>query len=191
MIADRELTLLLNQFTADSKDQLQPLLPVIYEELKQRASQYMRRERADHTLNTTALVHESYLKLMAGPERQWQSRGHFFSVASVIMRHIIIDYARQHVTDKRGGGDRPIALDLAGPVVSSERAEELLALDEALEQLSKVNARAARVVQCRYFAGLTNEETAEALCISAVTVRRDWALAAAWLKRRVGESDRV
>jgi RNA polymerase sigma-70 factor, ECF subfamily len=190
-MSDHELTRLLNQLADDSREQLQPLLPVIYKELKQRASQHMRRERADHTLNTTALVHESYLKLMARPEQQWQSRGHFFAVASVVMRHIIIDHARQHLANKRGGADRPVSLDLAGPMISPERAEELLELDEALEQLTRVNDRAARVVQCRYFAGLTHEETAEALRVSVITVRRDWALAAAWLKRRMGQSDRA
>ncbi len=187
MSEDRELTVLLNRLGNSRDPSAQRLLPLVYGELKMRASSYLRREREDHTLDTTALVHESYLKLAGPSAQQWQSRGHFFAMASVVMRHIIIDHARGHLAGKRGGGQRPLDLDSIEPLMGPERAGELLALDEALDQLAGVNRRAAEVVQCKFFAGLTNEETAEALGVAPVTVRRDWNLAAAWLKRRMSE----
>ena len=141
-------------------------------------------EPAGHTLNTTALVHEAYLRLVDQTRAQWEDRAHFFAIASQAMRRILIDYARRHSAARRGGVDGaapvPISLD-AEELSVAERAETLLALDEALERLAQVDARLARVVECRFFAGLTEEETAHALRISIRTVAREWALAKGWL----------
>ena len=157
------------------------LLPLVYEELRVLAHRYLRRERADHTLNTTALVHEAYLTLV-GKQTPWENRNHFFAVAAHAMRHILIDYARRRNREKRGGGVQNIPLDKA-IVFSEDRMEDLLALDQALQQLEQKEQRLGRIVECRYFAGLTIAETAEALEISPATVKRDWLVAKAWLKK--------
>ena len=157
------------------------LLPLVYEELRVLAHRYLRRERADHTLNTTALVHEAYLNLV-GKQTPWENRNHFFAVAAHAMRHILIDYARRRNREKRGGGVQNIPLDKA-IVFSEDRMEDLLALDLALQQLEQKEQRLGRIVECRYFAGLTIAETAEALEISPATVKRDWLVAKAWLKK--------
>ena len=163
---------------------LDQLMPLVYEQLRRMAHRQLGAEPTGHTLNTTALVHEAYLKLVDQTRAQWEDRAHFFAIASQAMRRILIDYARRHSAARRGGVDGaapvPISLDAVELSVAA-RAETLLALDEALERLAQVDARLARVVECRFFAGLTEEETAHALGISIRTVAREWALAKGWL----------
>jgi RNA polymerase sigma-70 factor (ECF subfamily) len=153
-------------------------------ELRQLARRYMSRERPGHTLQTTALVNEAYLRLVDQREVRWQNRAHFFGIAARMMRRILIDHARRKRFEKRGGGAAHVALDEAA-VVSDERAAELVALDEALAVLSKVDERKGRVVELRYFGGLSVEETAEVLHVSPDTVTRDWRRAKAFLRREL------
>jgi RNA polymerase sigma factor (TIGR02999 family) len=153
----------------------------VYEELQRLARHHLRNERDGHTLNTTALVHETYLKLV-DQSVSWQNRRHFFAVASLAMRRILVNYARDRVRLKRGGGQVKLSLDDAPTLAAEDRAEELLALDEALTRLASINERAAKVVECRFFGGLTIEETADILQISATTVKYDWRLAKTWLR---------
>jgi RNA polymerase sigma factor (TIGR02999 family) len=173
---------------------MRQLFPLVYGELRRVAHRQLGAEPAGHTLSTTAVVHEAYLKLAGQPRAQWRDRGQFFAVAAVAMRRILVDYARRHRAARRGGGRQPLALDaldvdtaVAGQpgaevqVAATERAETLIALDEALERLAGLNERLSRVVECRFFAGLTEEETAAALAVTARTVRRDWVKAKAWL----------
>jgi RNA polymerase sigma factor (TIGR02999 family) len=153
----------------------------VYDELRWRAKHFMADERRGNTLQTTALIHEAFLQLVIEDRKaQWQSRSHFFAVAARIMRHVLVDYARRKCADKRGGGIPAAPLEDAAEV-SLERPAELVALDDALSTLKTLNERASRVVELRYFAGLTIEETAEALGIATVTVKRDWDHAKAWL----------
>jgi RNA polymerase sigma factor (TIGR02999 family) len=166
-------------------DAMDRLAPLVYEQLKLIARRQLRAEPAGHTLSTTALVHEAYLKLVDQTRAEWQDRGHFFAVASGAMRRILVDYARRYRAERRGGGDdgmpvRPIPLDDA-EIPVAERAEALVALDEALERLARFDDRQARVVECRFFGGLTEEETATALGISQRTVAREWVTAKGWL----------
>jgi RNA polymerase sigma factor (TIGR02999 family) len=158
------------------------LFAVVYDELRRVAHGQRIRWQDDATLNTTALVHETYLKLVGNSSQDWRDRAHFFAVAAQAMRHILVNYAERRVAAKRGGGAVHISLDEANPV-PIEAAEELLALDEALQALARENARQAQVVECRFFGGLGIRETADALGISSATVERDWAAASAWLRR--------
>ena len=164
-----------------SREALDQLLPYVYDELHRQASRYLRRERSDHTLQTTALIHEAYLKLIDQREVEWQNRAHFFAVAAQAMRRILVDYARTRKREKRGGDDVKLQLDEAVNVSGGEKSIDLVALDEALTRLSKFDERQARVVELRYFSGMTEEETAEVLGTSPATVRRDWNMAKAWL----------
>src|SRR5574341_1206505 len=148
------------------------------------AKRYMSRQREGHTLQTTALIHEAFLKLVDQSEKHFQNRAHFFGVAAQAMRHILVDYARSRGYAKRGGGAAPVPLDEAA-VVSGERAAELVALDDALKALAKVDPRKSRVVEMRYFGGLSVEETAEVLKVSVDMVMRDWRLAKTWLLREL------
>jgi RNA polymerase sigma-70 factor, ECF subfamily len=185
--ADREqrsFTDLLLQIRSGDGDAMTRLFPLVYEELRRLAHWQLQGEREDHTLNTGALVHETYLKLVDQPRVHWQDRGHFLRVAAWAMRRILVDYARRHRALRRGGGLKPIALEEEAAV--AERSDTLLALDEALERLASQNERLSRVVECRYFAGLTEEETAEALGVTPRTVQRDWAKARGWLLRELG-----
>lgn len=166
-------------------DAMDRLAPLVYEQLKRIAHRQLRAEPVGHTLSTTALVHEAYLKLVDQTRAEWQDRGHFYAVASGAMRRILMDYARRYRAARRGGGDngrvlRPVALDEADIPVA-ERADALVALDEALERLARFDGRQARVVECRFFGGLTEEETAAALGISQRTVAREWVTARGWL----------
>ena len=161
-------------------------MPLLYEELRRLAHHHLRHERDGHTLGTTALVHEAYLNLVGQIETPLNSRLHFFAIASRVMRRVLIWYARRRTAAKRGGGVPALALDDVA-VLAADRADELLALDEALGRLEALDARACRVVECRYFGGLSVPETAEVLGISAATVKRDWQAARAFLRRSLQE----
>ena len=183
-----EVTELLLAWSAGDQGALDRLVPLVYAELHRLAKSYMRKERAGQTLQTTALIHEAYLRLIDASQVQWQNRAHFFGVAAHIMRQILVAMARERGAQKRGGGVRQISLD-EGLIVSQEKDEDLVAIDEALSALAEVDARKAKVVELRFFGGLTEEETAEALKVSPETVRRDWRIARAWLRRKLsGES---
>ena len=156
------------------------LVPLVYDELRRLAGRYMRRERADHTLQATALVHEAYLKLVQHQSVDWQNRAHFFGIAAQVMRHILVDHARGHGREKRGAGQQFVSLEEA-LVFSPEKSVELLKLDESLQRLTKLDPRQGRIVELRFFGGLTVEETAHVLGISPKTVKREWSVAKAWL----------
>ncbi len=180
-----EVTELLKESARGDRAALDQLLPLVYNELRGIADRYLRRERPDHTLQTTALINEVYLRFAGQKGVRWQDRAHFFAAAATLMRRVLIDHARGSRYLKRGGGARKVALEEAA-VLSPERASDLVALDEALGRLAAVDARKARVVELRYFGGLSVEEAAEVLGVSQVTVMRDWALARAWLRREMG-----
>lgn len=163
-----------------SREAERELLSVAYRQLHALAQRYMRGERSDHTLQATALLNEAYLLLLGQRDKDWQNRAHFFGVAAQVMRRILVDYARAHRAVKRGGGLGKLDLDRV-PLLSPERSAELLALDEALWRLAEWDPRQSRIVELRFFAGLSEEETAEVLGITARTVRRDWTVAKAWL----------
>jgi RNA polymerase sigma-70 factor (ECF subfamily) len=175
-----EVTLLLSALTRGDDGAATKLIPVVYNELRRLAGSYMRRERVDHTLQATALVHEAYLKLVEQRSVDWQSRAHFFGVAAQLMRRILIDHARGHTRQKRGGEQRKVSLDEAF-VFSEKQADELLAVDDSLNRLAEIDSRQARVVELRFFGGLSVEEAAEVLGVSPKTVKRDWSVAKAWL----------
>lgn len=178
---DENVTGLLVELTAGKTQALEALLPIVYGELRRLANNYLRRERADHTLQPTALVHEAYMKLIDQRNVKWQNRAHFFGVAANVMRRILVDHARKHNAEKRGGEFSKEQLEEALVVVSDERSFELLALDEALENLAQMDPQKARIVELRYFGGLSVEETAEVMGVSEITVKRHWKLAKAWL----------
>lgn len=190
-----DLTALLRRASGGDRDAFDTLLPYVYDELKSVAHRRLAAERDAHTLDTTALVHETYFKLVEQDRVEWRSRAHFFAIAARAMRRILIDYARQRNAERRGGGAEKVSLDHApgipAPgVVGEERALDLIALDDALDRLAQFNARGAEVVLYRYFGGLTHRETAEVLGVSEVTVRRAWTASRAWLRREmVGGSD--
>jgi RNA polymerase sigma-70 factor (ECF subfamily) len=178
--ASADVTVLLAQLVHGDQQAASRIVPLVYKELRQMAARYMRRERVDHTLQTTALVHEAYLKLVEQTPTNWQNRAHFFAVAAQVMRHILVDYARGHLREKRGGGRPVVALD-EGLVFSPERSSELLEVDAALRRLTEMDPRQGKIVELRFFGGLTVEETAAVLGISPKTVKRDWSVAKAWL----------
>lgn len=182
------LTGLLIEWRQGDKAALDKLTPIVYEELRRIAHRYVRRERGGHTLATTALVNEAYVRLAGFQQVTWENRAHFFAVSAQVMRHILIDYARRGRFAKRGGELQRVSFEGAAneaALMSQERAAELIALDEALEEFGKLDPRKSRVVELRYFGGLTLEETAEVLQISLMTVRRDWRAAKAWLFKAV------
>ncbi len=178
------VTRLLALMADGDPDAMDRLLPLVYEELRDLARREMRREREGHTLGATAVVHEAYLRLAELEEISWQGRAHFFGAAAMAMRRVLIGYARSRNAQKRGSGVVPTPIEDV-VVAAKERPGELLALDEALTRLEELNPRQARVVECRFFAGMNIDETAEALGISNATVRRDWAMARAWLNREL------
>jgi RNA polymerase sigma factor (TIGR02999 family) len=186
-----EVTLLLNELKLGNKDALGRLVPLVYRELRQVAARLLRGERTGHTLQPTALVHELYLRLVEQDRADWKDRAHFLAVAAKLMRHILVDYARARGTAKRDG--MATRIEIAGFELSGEapRTEEILAVDEALDRLAELDPQQTRVVELRYFAGLTIEETAEALGISARTVKREWAMASAWLRNELLEEPPV
>ncbi|HYT66733.1 MAG TPA: sigma-70 family RNA polymerase sigma factor [Vicinamibacterales bacterium] len=179
-----DVTRLLQAWRHGDTAALEQLTPIVYDELRRLAARYMRRERPGHTLQTSALINEAYLRLVDARGVQWQNRAHFFGVSAQVMRHILVDFARARQNLKRGGGAQPVSLD-AVMVSVPERGTDLLALDEALERLAALSPRQSRVVELRYFGGLTEEEVAEVLSISPRTVRNDWGLARAWLYREL------
>ena len=183
-ISPGEVTNLLIELKNGNRDAESRLMPLVYGELRRLAGLYMRGERPGHTLQATALVHEAYLRLVGYEDVDWQNRAHFFGVAANLMRRILVDHARAKQAKKRGGGDQKVSLDQA-VLVRPEAPEQFLALDEALERLAKRDPRQARIVELRYFGGLSEEETAEVLQISVRTVKRDWSVARAWLYQQL------
>ncbi len=179
-----EITVLLNDWSQGDEFALEQLMPLVYEEMRKMARQYMRSQRIGHTLQPTALIHEAYVKLSGADERNWKNRAHFFGVASQAMRHILVDYVRSQKFQKRGGDAHKIELSEA-MLVSNERASGLVELDEALKALSKLDERKGRVVELKYFGGLSNEEMAEVLNVSSKTIIRDWQFARSWLLREM------
>lgn len=189
-LTEQDLTGLLIEWRQGDEAALDKLTPLVYDEIRRIAHRYLQRERAGHTLQTTALVNEAYIRLAGSQNVVWQNRSHFFAVTAQVMRHILIDHARRRSYVKHGGEVRQVAFDEAvacsnATLMSQPRAAELLALDEALDELAKLDLRKSRVVELRYFGGLSLEETAEVLEVSQMTVRRDWRAAKAWLYRRM------
>ena len=179
---DRNVTRLLHELGEGRAEAFDELLPEVIATLRGIAHRQLRGERPDHTLNTTALVHEAYLKLAGSDGKDWQNRAHFFSVAARAMRQVLIGYARARTAEKRGGGAVHIALDENTPPLGDAQIDELIALNDALERLEALNPRHVRIVECRFFAGLSVTETAEALGVARATVVRDWRMARAWLR---------
>jgi RNA polymerase sigma factor (TIGR02999 family) len=180
-----DVTQMLKQWGAGNQDVLEDLMPLVYEELRRMAARSLRKEREGHTLQTTALIHEAYLKLIDQRDAKWQNRSHFFAIAAQAMRRILVDYARERHREKRGGSAENLPIEEAAFVASNEKSIDLVALDEALTRLAKFDERQARVVELRYFSGLDIDETAEVLGISNATVRRDWNIAKAWLRQEI------
>lgn len=184
MSGPQEITRLLAEWRDGNQAALDRLLPLVYDELHRVASHYMRRERPDHTLQTTALVHEAYLRLVQQQDARWETRTHFFAVAARVMRHILVDHARGVQRAKRGHGKPPVALsDVA--LLSKDRADEVLAVNGALDNLAAMDPRKGQVFELRYFGGMSVDEAADALKISPATVARDWRMAKAWLRREI------
>jgi RNA polymerase sigma-70 factor, ECF subfamily len=184
----QEITQLLLAWSEGDKEAFDRLTPLIYSELHRLAKSYMRRERAQQTLQTTALIHEAYLRLIDADSVQWQSRAHFFGVAARVMRRILVTIARERGSQKRGAGALAVSLD-EGMLISEQSMEDFIALDEALNALAQFDERKAKVVELRFFGGLTEAETATSLNISIESVTRDWRLARSWLRRMLsGES---
>jgi len=184
LLSPRNITELLIAWGDGDQSALERLMPLVEKELHRIAGRYMRRENPAHTLQTTALVNEAYIQLVDQRETRWQSRAHFFGIAAGIMRRILMNYARDRRRDKRGGGAERVSLSEVA-IMSEEKSEELIALDEALRKLESMDERKSRVVELRYFGGLSVEETAALLKVSPVTVARDWKLARAWLRRAI------
>jgi RNA polymerase sigma factor (TIGR02999 family) len=184
-----EVTLLLAEMKHGNSEALPKLIPLVYHELKRLAAYFLRDEREGHTLQATALVHEAYLRL-AGQKAGWQNRAQFMGVAAQLMRRILVDYARQRVAVKRGGGEIPVELEGCEIGGGVEQSEEMLAVDEALGRLAALDPQQARVVEMRYYGGMTVEEAAEALAISPRTVKREWAMAKAWLRLEISSGFR-
>ena len=179
-----DITELLQAWSAGDSSAIDRLAPLVYGELHKLAHHYLRRERNSHTLNSTALVHEVYLKLVRQEGADWHNRGHFFAVSGKIIRRVLVDHARASQRGKRGGGAVRVAIN-EDIDAADERSEQLIALDDALQTLEKLDRQQSQVVELRYFTGLSIEETAEVLGISKATVNRDWVTARAWLLREI------
>ena len=184
-----DVTMLLKDVSGGSQAALEKLVPVVYDELRRLASYYLRQERSDHTLQATALVHEAYLRLVDQRNVDWKNRNHFFGVAAHLMRRVLLMHAREHRAAKRGGSVQKISLEETA-IFSSAQADEFVYLDELLNRLSALDGQQERVVELRFFAGLSVEETAQLMSISPATVKRDWAMAKAWLAREMGGNRR-
>jgi RNA polymerase sigma-70 factor (ECF subfamily) len=180
----QQVTQLLRQWQEGSAEALEALMPLVYKELKRLATSYLRRERPDHTLQSAALVNEAYLRLIDQNQTRWQNKAHFYGIAAQMMRRILADHARGHNAAKRGGGMPELELDKA--VAQTEaRNVDLIGLEEALQKLEKLDPQQGRIVELRFFSGLSIEDTANILAISPATVKRDWAAARAWLFREM------
>ena len=177
----QEITQMLLELTDGNEEVVNQILPHIYDELRRLASSYLRRERSNHTLQPTALVHEAYMKLIDQSRVKWQNRAHFFGIAAQVMRRILMDHARKHTAEKRGGDAEVLPIEEEILIVSHDKSAELVALDDALNQLAEMDERKAKIVELRYFGGLSIEETAEVLGVSVPTVNREWRMAKAWL----------
>jgi len=183
-----EITQMLREWSSGGKQEaLDKLMPLVYDELHRQAARFLRKERPGHTLQTTALINEAYLKLIDRRDVEWESRTHFFAVAAQAMRRILVDYAKAKHREKRGGDNIKLSLDEAMLVAAKEKGVDLIALDEALDKLNFLDEQQARVVELKYFSGLSLEETAEALHVSRATVARDWEAARAWLHRELSK----
>ena len=183
---DSEVTALLTQFSQGNKTAIERLMPLVYDELHRRASRYMRRERAEHTLQPTALVHETYLKLMGQREESFRNRAHFFAIASQLMRRILIEDARARLTARRGGDQGGLSLQYADHL-RTDTPQGMIAVDDALQKLMVLYPRQEKIVEMRFFGGLTVEETAEVLGVSTRTIEREWTTARAWLYMQLKE----
>ncbi len=181
---DKNITELLVGYGHGDKEALDQLMPIVYEELRRQAARYLRKERPGHTLETTALIHEAYVRLVDQRHVQWQNRAHFFGIAAQLMRRILVDHARTKKRVKRGGSDIKVSLADANLAVKTQDLD-VVALDEALQRLTQLDEQQSRVVELRFFSGLSVEETAEVLGISKATVKRDWSMAKAWLHREL------
>lgn len=179
-----EISVLLDDWSGGDREAFKQLMPLVYDELRRLAHRYMARERDGHTLQTTALVNEAYLRLINERGMKWQNRSHFFAVAAQMMRFILVNYAHSHTRVKRGGVAHQVTLDEA-MIVSDSHTDEMLVLDQALTRLAEFDKRKCQIAEMRFFAGLTIEETAEVLSVSPETVMRDWRLARAWLQREL------
>ncbi len=184
MSDSQEITRLLHSWSEGDERALEELTPILYKELHRMAHRYMRGERPGHTLQTTALINEAYLRLVRWNNVRWQNRAHFFGVSAQLMRKILVDFARSRNYAKRGAGAHVLSLDDA-PAVSSDRARDILALDDALKQLAALDLRKSQIVELRFFGGLSLEEAAEILKVSSRTIRREWELAKVWLGREM------
>jgi len=182
-----EITQLLAEWSDGNQTALDKLYPLVYDELHKMANRYMKRERKDHTLQTTALINEAYVRMVDQKNVHWENRAHFFAISAQIMRRILIDHARRHHYAKRGGGAQKVSLDETA-MVASDPASDMLLLDEALNRLAEMDPRRGQVVELRYFGGLNNEEIAGVLRISENTVTRDWNMARAWLYQELSGS---
>jgi len=180
----QNITVMLNDLSNGNTLVIEQILPLVYDELRKISSKYLSDEYRKHTFQTTELVHEAYIKLIGNQGISWQSRAHFYGIAARTMRQILVDYARKRKSLKRGSGKTDFSLDNT-QIVAGESDEQILALDEALKKLENVEERSSKIVELRYFSGLTIEETAELLNISAATVKRDWQFAKAWLYREI------
>jgi RNA polymerase sigma factor (TIGR02999 family) len=184
----QNVTQLLIGWGKGDKEALDQLVPIVYEELRRQAARYLRRERVGHTLQTTALIHEAYLRLVDQKNVHWQNRAHFFGIAAQLMRRILVDHARTKKRAKRGGSDVRVSLGDVQAVVKGKDLD-VVALDEALDRLSEIDEQQSKIVELRFFSGLTVEETAEVLGISTATVKRDWSMAKAWLHREISSDE--
>lgn len=181
-----EITEILQDWSDGKSEALDELLPLVYRELHLQAERYLRRERPDHTLQTTALINEAYLKLVDQKSVRWQNRAHFFAIAAQAMRRILVDHARARQRDKRGGEAEKISIEDATEMASAEGVNiDLIALDDALKKLAKMDEQKARIVELRYFSGLSVKETAEVMSVSTDTIERHWTMAKAWLLREL------
>jgi RNA polymerase sigma-70 factor, ECF subfamily len=183
--ANTNVTQILKDWSAGDKDAPSRLMPLIYEELRRRAAEYLRRERPDHTLQATALVHEAYLKLVDQKLADWKSRAHFCSVAAQLMRRVLLEYARGHNAEKRGGKLEKLYLDETCELTHKERTPDLIALDDALRNFASTYPREGEVVELKFFGGMEANEIAEVLDVSQKTVLRDWSFAKLWLRREL------
>jgi RNA polymerase sigma factor (TIGR02999 family) len=183
-----EVTRLLQDWSVGNREALDKLLPLVYDELRRVAHSFLRHERPDHTLQTTALVHEAYLKLIDQRSVNWQNRAHFFAISAKAMRRILLDNARRRTAVKRGSGGQKVSLEEVATLSTDASNESLIALDMALQQLEAIDVEQSRIVELRYFGGLTIEETAEVLKTSPSTVQREWTIARAWLYNAINGS---